>query len=710
MLVIDNADDASIDYSRFFPTGDKGHILITSRLQDCKVHATVGYREFRNMEEEDAITLLLKAAYEDVNVEASRKAARSIVQTLGYLPLAITQAGASIRQKICTLERYLTVYESHASELMKSRPVQSSDSYQFSIFTTWEVTFQRIEQENSKTAMDATQILQILAFVHFEQVPISIFERAWKNIWLASELLPPKPIALQISEQCSRLPFLATETRRLLPAWISSRQRLPDILLRQGASWDSFRFRAALVMLEKHSLIYRSSGEEEAYSMHPMVHSWARDRLKPQDQTIWSDITINSIATSITGNLNPNHQLYRIALIPHITACLKRKYSRSLMKGMASSYQVAISTKFAGVYSEGGNWREASALQERIIEIRKSALGSVGSETFDVMIALADSYWNLDLIGKSLQLLSVVVDMSTSTLGAYDPRTLRAMDRLAGTMWLCGQTVKAKKLSEDSVDGLSRILSPDHPYSLDAMDTLGRTLLHLNRAKEAAKLHKTVLDTRAKRLGLSHPDTLMAMANLAMCHHALKDFSRAEELLDIVFHERSRVLGEDHAYTLWAINDLSKIRCDRGFAKEAEEMLTEILPTVTRTLGNDHVGMLMTKYNLGKAYCAQERWADGRRMFLEISEIHKKKVPAEHPDSIATALELAKANKHLGHAEEAKMMLRNIIDLSVAVHGSKDRRTLEALGQLSLIHIAQGDFGEAEKIDAKLRDNATMGE
>lgn len=63
LLVIDNADDPKINYSRFFPPGERGNILVTSRNSDCKIHATIGYLEFGNVGGEDAITLLLRSRW-----------------------------------------------------------------------------------------------------------------------------------------------------------------------------------------------------------------------------------------------------------------------------------------------------------------------------------------------------------------------------------------------------------------------------------------------------------------------------------------------------------------------------------------------------------------------------------------------------------------------------------------------------------------------
>lgn len=122
MLLIDNADDATVDYSRFFPLGDQDRILMTSRPRHCTIHAAIGHHEFRDIKEDDAVTLLLKAP--ELNLETEKyRSVTPLVKALGKLPLALAQAGASIRQKIGTLENYLDVYATHKSDLLRRRPI-----------------------------------------------------------------------------------------------------------------------------------------------------------------------------------------------------------------------------------------------------------------------------------------------------------------------------------------------------------------------------------------------------------------------------------------------------------------------------------------------------------------------------------------------------------------------------------------------------------
>lgn len=216
----------------------------------------------------------------------------------------------------------------------------------------------RIDDENPENAIDAIELIQIFAFLHFEQIPATMFERAWKNIQARPEMLPPEHIISKIFEEGAKLSILTNLIRNSFATWIDSRLRqLPRTLNGSENTWDSFRFREALAVLEQHSLIYRDAGNEETYSMHPLVHSWAQDRLNVQQQIIWSDIALNTIASYITSDFDPEQHLYRISLIPHITAGSNRKHSRTLLKGMGTSYKISKALELAAAYSEGGAWK-----------------------------------------------------------------------------------------------------------------------------------------------------------------------------------------------------------------------------------------------------------------------------------------------------------------------------------------------------------------
>ena len=708
LLVIDNADDPSVDYARFFPAGDRGHILVTSRNPDCKIHATIGFYEFKEMNPDDAITLLLKAAQiGDVTDKITRELARPMAKALGHLPLALIQAGASIRQNICSLEDYLEIYTSRRSQIISDQPIQGADHYKYTIYTTWEVSFQTIQSQPSEVAKDAIDILQIFAFLHFEQIPTAIFEKAWRGVQLLDTSEPTGCFVERWFGSSWYNWVSANVYKRPLPMNVSgSRPELPPIVGHYGSKFDGYRFRRALAKLVSFSLIFKDTAKD-SYSMHPMVHFWARDRLSPDDQKVWSEIATDTLALSIPARVEGkakivrSNQNYRRSLLPHIDSCLHGEHTKPLIGHIVTTGQVTKAIKFATVYSEGGRWKEASELQEQVVKAWAMRLGPEHLETIKAMADLAQIYWNLSRLGKALKLQLQIVNLYSKSLGDEHPMTLRAMDSLGSTYWICGQTVDAENIGAKAIDGMKRVFPRDHPDRLMAMHNYGRTLMHRGKPRDALEMQSEVLRARAKMLGPEHLDTLMAMADLGMTFHALGQLNEAERLLFNVLEARKRILGHEHAYTLWAVNDLSKIYVAQGHAKKAEELVVKILDVTERTLGKEHIGMMMTLHNLARAYGGQDRWGDAKTVLIDLVEVQTRKLGLQHPDRLAAIAELARVYGHLEQLDEAERLYLEAIEAMKKVMGGDHPRTLSAVGQLMAIYRSQGQGRKAEELGSE---------
>ena len=90
-MVFDNADNLTPEeLEQYFPSGLGGNILITSRNAGLK-HLTLheSSLELQEMEENDAISLLSKAACLDESQKDLQAEASKIVKELFCIPLAI---------------------------------------------------------------------------------------------------------------------------------------------------------------------------------------------------------------------------------------------------------------------------------------------------------------------------------------------------------------------------------------------------------------------------------------------------------------------------------------------------------------------------------------------------------------------------------------------------------------------------------------------
>ncbi|KAL8786147.1 MAG: hypothetical protein Q9195_008326 [Heterodermia aff. obscurata] len=182
-LIFDNADDPRLDISEYFPVDNRGLVLVTTRNPGCKIHATVESYELGAMATDEAMTLLLKTAeIDNVSDRSTRTAAEAVVLTLRCLTLAINQAGAVIRQGYCKMEGYRTLYFRRRKELMSQKAMQGDEDYQYTVYTTWEVSRRMIENMSTQAGQDALALLQMFSFIHYEGISKEIFGRAWYNL------------------------------------------------------------------------------------------------------------------------------------------------------------------------------------------------------------------------------------------------------------------------------------------------------------------------------------------------------------------------------------------------------------------------------------------------------------------------------------------------------------------------------------------------
>ena len=114
--------------------------------------------------------------------------------------------------------------------------------------------------------------------------------------------------------------------------------------------------------------------------MHPVVHTWARGRLTPPEQKEWLSCTTAVLAQCISPNLEASGRKFRRILLPHIDSCLRTL--KSLFPSFPESIERAVEVdRFASVYAENGLWKQARALQRKVIDIRVAKLGKRQKDT-----------------------------------------------------------------------------------------------------------------------------------------------------------------------------------------------------------------------------------------------------------------------------------------------------------------------------------------
>ena len=120
-MVYDGADEHYSVVENFLPPGNGGNVMVTSRnIVLKKLALTNNSMEVHGMEDEEAISLLLKSAMLDDTDDDIYNQAQHLVSQLDGIPLAIDQAGAYMHTCGCSINDYLELYKKYDDKLMRN--------------------------------------------------------------------------------------------------------------------------------------------------------------------------------------------------------------------------------------------------------------------------------------------------------------------------------------------------------------------------------------------------------------------------------------------------------------------------------------------------------------------------------------------------------------------------------------------------------------
>lgn len=629
LLVIDNADDPTLDLSSMLPPGNAGQILITTRNPDFVSYSTIQPIRLTNMDPQEAIELLLRSAYPGDQDSWKKPShipiASEIAQRLGYLAIAIHLAGSTIRRKICTMEKYLTWYLGQRGLLLGSS--MSLGREEEDIITTWEIPFRMIEAKQSISHQDAVAVLHVLASLHHESIP---------------ELLLQAPMTTT-SLHDSEYKFVPSLFRGA----------------RAGSDAAKIRLRSALRILYEYSII-ELDATKGVCSLHPVVHEWARSRISASGKIkYWLRCTAFVLSCS-SENQEQTASVPASSMLPHVESFFRLAHNCELDL-LATPEEAGCLEKIAYIYERAGCWQHSLNLLNPLIEHWIRIKGPRHEQTLAIKRRASLCYWNLFEVGQAISLQIQIaaarwihrrsIRAWSNPIKPMHTEYLTALSDLTQSLWLAGLRRASRTAGERAVTGLRLQLGPHHITTLEASFNLARTYRHIGMLETAHHMLVEVLRERRRILGRDHLDTLMTLNELGMSFKSRKrNLALAEKLTRQVLESRMQILGEEHAYTLWSVNDLAKVLCARQRSAEAVTILEQAIPAVSRTLGDQHVGMQMTKGNLALAYAQQRRWQEAETLLEELI----LQVDEAHPDWLKSMIGCIRLHIRLHKFDRAK--------------------------------------------------------
>ena len=592
-MVLDNADDLNTFFERptstaldnkcisplsdYLPRTSKGFMLITTRDERlgkrlAGMHTLVVVNQMSPQEAQD---LLGKWQMDRVGSRENDPSMR-LLEALGYIPLAITQAAAFISENHIGLTQYWEMFHRSDSDvqdlLNEDLGDRRRDAHAHnSIIKTWKMSFDLISKQKPRAA----EMLSLMA--------------------------------------------------------VLDRQGVPESLLRQETE-RNIDFTTALGTLRAFSLV--SAGAEGAgYEIHRLVQLATRKWLEIQGKIgVWQEKALLVVANMFpTGEFETWKTCE--SLLPHAQNVIQNT-------DLNKAYPLELSTLLSNMgwfAREQGQYEIACTRYLAATEVRKQTLGVDHESTLMCMSGLAATYGKQGRYEEAERLYMEVLEAETRMLGAEHPITLLTMGNLAAVCLRLRRWEEAEQLSMQVSDTKKRVLGSEHPHTIASLSILATRHYENRQWEEAEKVQLQVMGMKKRLLGAQHPDILSSMNNLANIWGCKDQWEEAEKLHLQVLELRKRVLRAEHPDTLLSMHNVAFAYTKQGQWEEAEKLNLQVLELRKKVLGAEHPDTLTSIYHL--AWCLKQRGRHSEAIALmeSVVELRTKRLGANHPGTQRSA-------------------------------------------------------------------------
>ena len=480
LLVFDNVVEERHIRS-YVPKSSSGHVIITSRSSQWS--SSVTPLQVEPFEPDVARDFLLKLSGSD---DAS--AATELAKELGYLPLALAHVGRYVKNTPRSLAQYLADFRANRKKLLNRK--EDLDDYEKTVFDTFDLSIRAVKERSNP----AEALMSLCAFLARRDIPLFLLQ--------ADPSVLPRP----------------------LQPIVRNRDRLDE----------------ALRILSQFGLI---DIEDEAFSIHTLVHLIARERLTKAQAGRWAKAAVRLIDAALPYDADNDLSTWPVydRLSPHAFAAIEH------------ADQAGIADPTTDVMGKLGTWFSTKALHSEAETVKRRALGLDERE--------------------------------------HGPKSTQVSDRLntlAMTLKVTNRPAEAEPLYRRALAIEEQSSGPEHPEVAIHLTNLAELLRDTNRLAEAEPLMRRALAIDERSLGAEHLTVAIGLNNLATL---LKDTNRlpeAEPLMRRALAIFERAFGPEHPHVAVLLTNIGRLLHETDRPTLSEPLIRRGREIFDARFGSDH--------------------------------------------------------------------------------------------------------------------------
>jgi tetratricopeptide (TPR) repeat protein len=645
LLIVDGADEID-QIEDLLPRA--GHVLVTTRDAEA-VEDEVEINEMSNEEATDLFCYCLEEDWDPEKIDI----AWDIVKVLGYLPLAIEQSAAYIRETRCSLARYLEIWKTSRKELgNRHRMTGRGGEYRRTLEATWTVSFDKLKTDSPVAA----ELLSLIAFLDSESIPEDLLRRGLANF----------------------------QHRHL---------NLRDL------GRDEELYEDAIRAINKFSLISRRPNTDRI-RVHVLVGNVMRDWLERQGSGHqWVATAIELLSNIFPERTDCHHSaaVTRRMLISHVSICLD--YLKCNDLDLVD--ELGLFNSAGSFLYETGDYEGARDCFDTLIKKIATVAGRRHRYVAEALVNLSVVYQRIGLWNDALRAGEEALGIAMELYGPEHGACVRPLHILARTLQWKGERQRARETLAHAMRIAERNSTPHNPHSHlhHLLVSLGKERCYEGKWDEGHSLL-----SQAMKSGEEMEDfqfTAKSLKTMGRYRYFRKEWKKAREHVKEALRLRLQYFGLESPDTASVLGCLGSILIHENDYHQAEKYFRQAIDLQKDTKWKEDYGMVHHLCGLGCAVAKQGRLKEGREFYLKALGLQKKWQGRDPLIAAWVLNSLGAIFAAEGSFEESEEFLKEALSIRKRISGLGNSETKEALCQLVTLYQLTGNYLKASE---QLRD------
>ena len=613
--------------------------------------------------------------------DTDRDAADQIADTLGDLPVAVSQAAATAKWGDYTLSEYLERLSNHPLESSISRLEGDDypDAVGIALFMAYEQALEQLRTQHPQQESIAISLLSTISLLAASGVPTR---------WLFNFSDNPKIIRDVTSFLISRSIFQKTHDSRKIFA-----HRLQCQSFRENQFGDKIvetrAVNTVISLLNNARINDPKNIEEGREDTLDLVEQLQSITSQYYSQIILSHPGIVEVAARTLNHLSDDW-------MPQVAFSLDKTVAKiTRILGRTHHYSLILQNNLASAYQDAGRPDLASPIFKKNLLIYVSQQNSM--EVSSTLNNLASSYESLGMIDKAIHCQERSIKVLETT--SQDSATILAVKiNLGDSYMLAGKFDDSVRLLESTMKECRNDLGPNTPETIRCKIKLSMAYHHVGQNTKALGLLKECTKEAARTTLLDKVLYLTIQEGLASCNLAAGNISEAIQLQKAALSEGERILPAESPTLFELRTNLAVFYSKSGEYRKSASLLEQNLASFAHMQGVATSNVIETRVNLAYMYFLVDRQFEAIELNKNTLELCKIYMDPLHPSLLSLHHNLAfeyfstkQINKGISHCKLALQGRSRIL-------GARHPDTLETQILLAAAYRAAGRIEEAEKL------------